>query len=44
MSANLRQKLGKALIKGRSASMTTRAHPGGAIVNYTQQSKLLIPL
>lgn len=40
MSANLRQKLGKSLISGKSSLMATRASPAqAAVVNYTQQSK-----
>jgi hypothetical protein len=45
MSVSLRQKLGKAFLQNRSASMATRAHPGqAAVAHYNQQSKLYYSL
>lgn len=45
MSANLRQKLGKSLLQGKSQLLASRAHPGqAAVVNYTQQRKITVSL
>ena len=42
MSANLRQKLGRALLQNSSSGMSVRAKASqGAVVNYTQQNNEL---
>lgn len=42
MQANLRQKLGKSIMNGSANTVATRAKASqGAVVNYTQQSKII---